>query len=155
MLRPIRNEEDYETALEEIEELWNSPDGTAEADRLDILVMLVEAYEAVHYPIPDPDPIALILHVMEAQVAKRAGLTSRCVGATVCVTSRASAKCGRGCNQGEVTLHRYCSWGSSFDKCALWGHPISISFPNSPLITLTSCSTPNFSKISSAFLNAD
>lgn len=71
-LRPIRNEEDYETALEEIEELWNSPDGTAEADRLDVLVMLVEAYEAVHYPIPDPDPIALILHVMEAR-----GLTRR------------------------------------------------------------------------------
>lgn len=72
MLRPIRNEEDYETALEEIEELWGSPDGTAEADRLDVLVMLVEAYEAKHYPIPDPDPIALILHVMEAR-----GLTRR------------------------------------------------------------------------------
>lgn len=72
MLRPIRNEEDYETALEEIEELWDSPAGTAEADRLDILVMLVEAYEAEHYPIPEPDPIALILHVMEAR-----GLTRR------------------------------------------------------------------------------
>lgn len=72
MLRPIRNEEDYETALEEIEALWDAPDGTAEADRLDVLMMLVEAYEAEHYPIPDPDPIALILHVMEAR-----GLTRR------------------------------------------------------------------------------
>lgn len=72
MLRPIRNEEDYETALEEIEALWGTPAGTEEADRLDILVMLVEAYEAEHYPIPDPDPIALILHVMEAR-----GLTRR------------------------------------------------------------------------------
>ena len=72
MLRPIRNEEDYETALEEIEELWDSPAGTAEADRLDVLIMLVEAYESEHYPIPDPDPIALLLHVMEAR-----GLTRR------------------------------------------------------------------------------
>lgn len=55
MLRPIRNEEDYETALEEIEALWEATPGTPEADHLDVLVMLVEAYEAVHYPIPDPD----------------------------------------------------------------------------------------------------
>jgi HTH-type transcriptional regulator/antitoxin HigA len=71
-IRPIRNEEDYETALEEIEQLWEVEPGTAAADRLDILVMLVEAYEAEHYPIPAPDPIELILHVMEAR-----GLTRR------------------------------------------------------------------------------
>jgi len=71
-LRPIRNEEDYETALEEIEALWEAEAGTQEADRLDILVMLVEAYEAEHYPIPDPDPIELIRHVMDAR-----GLTRR------------------------------------------------------------------------------
>jgi HTH-type transcriptional regulator / antitoxin HigA len=72
MIRPIRNEEDYETALEEIEALWEAPSGTPEADRLELLVMLVEAYEAEHYPIPAPNPIALILHVMDAR-----GLTRR------------------------------------------------------------------------------
>ena len=71
-LRPIRNDEDYETALEEIEALWDAEEGTPEADRLDILVLLVEAYEAEHYPIPDPHPIELILHVMDAR-----GLTRR------------------------------------------------------------------------------
>jgi HTH-type transcriptional regulator/antitoxin HigA len=71
-LRPIRNEEDYEIALEEIAALWEAEAGTVEADRLDVLVMLVEAYEAEHYPIPDPDPIELILHVMDAR-----GLTRR------------------------------------------------------------------------------
>jgi HTH-type transcriptional regulator / antitoxin HigA len=71
-LRPIRNEEDYETALEEIVALWEAAPETPEADRLEILVMLVEAYEAEHYPIPDPDPIELILHVMDAR-----GLTRR------------------------------------------------------------------------------
>lgn len=71
-LRPILNEEDYETAIEEIEALWEAEAGTAEADRLEILVLLVEAYEVEHYPIPDPDPIELILHVMDAR-----GLTRR------------------------------------------------------------------------------
>jgi HTH-type transcriptional regulator/antitoxin HigA len=74
MLRPIRNEEDYETALEEIEALWEATPETPEADRLDMLVMLVEAYEAEHYPIPDPDPIALILHVMDARGLRRRDL---------------------------------------------------------------------------------
>lgn len=72
MLQPIRNEEDNETALDEIAALWEATPGTPEADRLDVLVMLVEAYEAEHYPIPDPDPIALLLHVMDAR-----GLTRR------------------------------------------------------------------------------
>lgn len=72
VIRPIRNEEDYETALAEIEARWDAELGSAEADRLEILVTLVEAYEAEHYPIPAPDPIELILHVMEAR-----GLTRR------------------------------------------------------------------------------
>jgi HTH-type transcriptional regulator/antitoxin HigA len=39
---------------------------TPEGDRLDILATLVEAYEAKHYPMVGPDPIAVILHRMEA-----------------------------------------------------------------------------------------
>ncbi|MBI1294163.1 transcriptional regulator [bacterium] len=66
-IRPIRNEEDYETALEEIQALWDAEEGSPEADLLDVLMVLVEAYEAEHYPIPDPDPIELILHVMDAR----------------------------------------------------------------------------------------
>ncbi|MEM7535954.1 MAG: helix-turn-helix domain-containing protein [Chloroflexota bacterium] len=66
-IRPIRNEEDYETALEEIESLWDAAPNTPEGDRLDVLVMLVEAYEEEHYPIPPPDPIEMILHVMDAR----------------------------------------------------------------------------------------
>ena len=37
VIRPIRNEEDYETALAEIEALWDAEPGSAEADRLEIL----------------------------------------------------------------------------------------------------------------------
>ncbi|HVC58986.1 MAG TPA: helix-turn-helix domain-containing protein [Acetobacteraceae bacterium] len=39
--------------------------GTQEGDRLDVLVTLVEAWEARHVPIRSPDPIAAILFMME------------------------------------------------------------------------------------------
>ena len=71
-LKPIRSEQEYEAALGEIEALWDVAPGTDEADRLDVLVMLVETYEAEHHPILPPDPIELILHVMDAR-----GLTRR------------------------------------------------------------------------------
>jgi len=73
-IRPIRNEEDHETALAEIDALWDADPATAEGDRLEVLVTLVEAYEAEHYPIPAPDPIELILHVMEARGLTRCDL---------------------------------------------------------------------------------
>lgn len=73
-IRPIRNEEDYETALEEIQLLWEAEAGTPDADRLDVLMVLVEAYEAEHYPIPAPDPIEMILHVMDARGLSRQDL---------------------------------------------------------------------------------
>ncbi len=73
-IKPIRNEEDYETALEEIEARWDAAPGTAAADRLDVLVMLVEAYEEEHYPIPAPDPIEMILHIMDARDLTRRDL---------------------------------------------------------------------------------
>jgi len=71
-IKPIRNDEDYETALEEIEALWDAEAGSADEDRLDVLVLLVEAYEQENYPIPAPDPIEMILHVLDAR-----GLTRR------------------------------------------------------------------------------
>ena len=64
-LRPIRTKRDYEAALNEAERLWNSPAGSAKADRLEVLVLLIEAYEAKYFPIPDPDPIDFLKHVME------------------------------------------------------------------------------------------
>jgi len=59
-IKPIKTEADYEAALSCIEELWGSPEGTASADDLDVLVTLTEAYEREHYPIDVPDPIAAI-----------------------------------------------------------------------------------------------
>ncbi|MBM3341711.1 MAG: transcriptional regulator [Betaproteobacteria bacterium] len=73
-LRPVRNKREYQAALKEIEGLWNAPDGSPKADRLEVLALLVEAYERKHFPIPDPDPIAFLLHVMEARELTRKDL---------------------------------------------------------------------------------
>jgi HTH-type transcriptional regulator / antitoxin HigA len=71
-LKPIRSEAEHASALEEVERLWGAPVGSAEGDRLDVLITLIEAYEAKHYPMDPPDPIDAILFRMEAQ-----GLTRR------------------------------------------------------------------------------
>ncbi len=36
------------------------PVGSAEADALDILTVLIDNYETKHFPIADPDPIQLL-----------------------------------------------------------------------------------------------
>jgi antitoxin component HigA of HigAB toxin-antitoxin module len=44
-LKPIRTEAEHAEALADIERLWDAPEGSPEADRLEVLAMLVEAYE--------------------------------------------------------------------------------------------------------------
>jgi HTH-type transcriptional regulator/antitoxin HigA len=66
-LKPIRNEEDYESALQEIDRLWDVEAGTPESDILEILVTLVEAYEKQHYDLPPPEPIAALEYFMESR----------------------------------------------------------------------------------------
>jgi len=64
-VRPIRSAADHRAALAVIERLMHARKGTQEGDRLDVLVTLVEAWEARHVPIRSPDPIAAILFMME------------------------------------------------------------------------------------------
>lgn len=70
-LRPIRTKREYRVASDEVEASWNAPQGSPAADRLEILALLIEAYEREHYPITDPDPIDFLLHVMEARELSR------------------------------------------------------------------------------------
>jgi HTH-type transcriptional regulator/antitoxin HigA len=66
-VKPVKREADYERALRRVEELWDSPEGSAESDELDILATLIEAYEREHYPIDLPDPIEAIKFRLEQQ----------------------------------------------------------------------------------------
>ena len=73
-LKPIKNKTEYKAALREVEALFNAPEGTPQADKLEVLVMLVERYEARHYPIPAPDPIEFLNYAMEARGLTRKDL---------------------------------------------------------------------------------
>jgi HTH-type transcriptional regulator/antitoxin HigA len=66
-IHPIRNDKDHARALARIEKLWGSRRGTPEAETLEVLVTLVDAYEAKHHAIEAPDPIDAILFRMEQQ----------------------------------------------------------------------------------------
>jgi HTH-type transcriptional regulator/antitoxin HigA len=71
-IRPIRTKADHRAALKEVERLWDATPGTPDGDRVDVLVTLIEAYEAKHTPIPAPDPIAAINFMLEQK-----GMTRR------------------------------------------------------------------------------
>jgi HTH-type transcriptional regulator/antitoxin HigA len=71
-IKPIRTQADYKATLKEISQLMESDPalGTPQGDRLDVLVTLVQAYEARHYTIDLPDPIEAIKFRMEQQDLK-------------------------------------------------------------------------------------
>ena len=73
-VRPIRTRKDYEAALRQVERLWGAKIGTADGDRLDVLATLIDAYEAVRFPIDPPDPIEAIKFRMEQQGLTRKDL---------------------------------------------------------------------------------
>jgi HTH-type transcriptional regulator/antitoxin HigA len=66
-LKPIKTDADHEAALKEIERLWGAAEGTANGDRLEILMTLAEAYEESHFPMDMPDPIEAIKFRLEQQ----------------------------------------------------------------------------------------
>ena len=73
-IKPVKNEADYRAALEEIERLFDAAPDTPEADRLEVLTTLVEAYEEKQYAIPLPDPIEAILYHVESRGLSRRDL---------------------------------------------------------------------------------
>ena len=84
-IKPIRNEADYDAALEAIDGLMGAAPNTPDGDTLDVLVTLVEAYEAEHWPMEAPDPVSMIEHVMEAR-----GLLQKDLAALIGSQPRAS-----------------------------------------------------------------
>lgn len=73
-IKPIKSKKDYQAALGQIEKLFDAKPGSADGDRLDVLVTLTEAYEAKHYPIEAPTPVEAIMFAMEQQGLQRKDL---------------------------------------------------------------------------------
>jgi antitoxin component HigA of HigAB toxin-antitoxin module len=85
-IRPIQTDEDHRAALAEIDASWGAPEGTEEGDKLEVLVALVELYEAKRWPIEADrsfDPVEVLRYAIEelghsqGELAKLLGSRSR------------------------------------------------------------------------------
>ena len=56
-MESIENETDYDSALASVDGLMGSAPGTAEGEALEVLVALIERYEAEHWKIGPPASI--------------------------------------------------------------------------------------------------
>ena len=66
-IKPIRNDKDMREAFQRLELVHQAQEGTPEADEMQILMTLIEAYENKHFPISVADPIDAIKFSMEQQ----------------------------------------------------------------------------------------
>ena len=73
-LKPIKTKRDYQAALKRVDQMWDAPLGSAQADALDVLTLLIADYEAKQFPIADPDPIQFLEYVMESRGLTRKDL---------------------------------------------------------------------------------
>ena len=73
-IKTIHNRKEYKAALDEIELLWLAPAKFADADRLDVLTLLVEHYKKTNFPISDPDSVEFLEHVMGSRGLSRKDL---------------------------------------------------------------------------------
>ncbi len=73
--KPILNEEDYDRALLEVENLMSQDALTPEEETLlEVWALLIEKYEEKYYPIPEASPLEVLLHLMEIRSTKQADL---------------------------------------------------------------------------------
>ncbi|MBI1319255.1 MAG: transcriptional regulator [Candidatus Hydrogenedens sp.] len=63
----LKNETEYEAALEQAAALMSARAGTPEADALDLWSFLIEDYESRHHPVGLPEPIEAIRFRMDQQ----------------------------------------------------------------------------------------
>ena len=73
-ISPIKNENDYEKALERLEVIFDAFPNTTEGDEAEILSMLIVNYENQYFPIDAPDPIEAIKIRMEEMNIKQKDL---------------------------------------------------------------------------------
>ena len=73
----IRNEEEYDIMISNIDELMSRPEESlsSEEDRLlETMAILVEAYEELHYPIPEASATDILNFFMEDRGIKQSDL---------------------------------------------------------------------------------
>jgi HTH-type transcriptional regulator/antitoxin HigA len=66
----IKTKAQYEATLARVEAIFNAKPGTAKGDELELLLLLVEAYEDKAYAVDLPDPIEALRFRMEQEGLK-------------------------------------------------------------------------------------
>jgi HTH-type transcriptional regulator/antitoxin HigA len=85
MLKPIKNNQQYEDALARAYALMqkNLRPNSKDSDELEVLSILIKEYENEHFPVPKPNPIEAIrfrldqMNMSEAELSKVLGYRSR------------------------------------------------------------------------------
>lgn len=85
MTKPIKNNQQYQDALERAYELMQLelPEDSAFSDELEVLSILIKEYELEHFPIPSPHPLEAIrfrmeqLNLTESELSTILGARSR------------------------------------------------------------------------------
>ena len=98
-IQPIRSDEDHRAALAEIEACWGAREGTERGDKLEVLVALVESYEARRWPTGRDvkfDPIDTLQYAIGAwahpsRACRAAGFTVTCFGGS-CAPTRTDGR---------------------------------------------------------------
>lgn len=73
-IKPIKNETDYQKALERLEVIFDATRGTEEGDELEILAIVIDNHEEENFQIGMPDPISAIKFRMEQMGLKQKDL---------------------------------------------------------------------------------
>jgi HTH-type transcriptional regulator/antitoxin HigA len=84
-IQPIRTSANHDAALARIKALWDARPGTPEHDELEVLSVLVSAYEDEHWRILPPNPVDAIKFHMEQN-----GFRQKDLASVIGSTSRAS-----------------------------------------------------------------
>ena len=66
----IKKEADYKKAIKRTLEIFHAKEGTADAEELSLLLVLVKDYEDKHIPLPELDPVKFIKLKMEEKGMK-------------------------------------------------------------------------------------
>jgi len=76
MLKPIKNEAEYEAALERIYELMQGDvhSGSDEEAELEVRSLLVKEYEREYHPVPPPHPVEAIRFRLDQMGLKESDL---------------------------------------------------------------------------------
>ena len=77
IIKPIKNEEDYELALKTMQGVLHAKPNTPEGDLLEVLSLLIHEYEQKHYAIEPLTPLEALKYEMEEQGITQSDLAKR------------------------------------------------------------------------------